>query len=85
MTYELRDIVKKILQVCREDQSLAFGPRLQSSIITKKSLKETIASKRTLLKKSKETLAELNNKLERLKSSNDTMREELLESLGSEL
>lgn len=85
ITYELRDVVKKILQVLREDQSLNFGPRLDSSVKSKKTLQEAIASKKQLLKKSSETYAELSQKLNNLKQSNDALREELLESLGSEL
>jgi len=83
--YEMRDIVKKILQVLREDQNLNFGPRLKSSINSRKTLQETIQSKKQLLKKSKETYSELEQKLQQVKKSNDNLREELLESLGSEL
>jgi hypothetical protein len=83
--YDMREIVKKILQIVREDRNLDFGPRLKSSVLTSKSLKETIASKKTLLKKSQETYIELSKKLEKLKASNDSLRGELLESLGSEI
>lgn len=83
--YEMRDIIKKILQVLREDQNLDFGPRLQSSITSRKTLQEQINSKKQLLNKSKETYLELEQKLKQVKNSNDNLREELLESLGSEL
>lgn len=85
VNYDMRDVIKKILQVLREDKNLDFGPRLKSSVVTKKSIQETIASKKQLLKKSKETYAELSQRLELLKKSNDSLREQLLESLGSEL
>jgi hypothetical protein len=85
VTYEMRDIVKKILQVLKEDQSLDFGPRLNSTLTNKKTIQEAISSKKQLLKKSKETYDELKGKLHDLKKSNDNIREELLESLGSEL
>jgi septal ring factor EnvC (AmiA/AmiB activator) len=85
ITYDMRDVVTKILQVLKEDQSLNFGPRLNATATTKKTIEATIASKRQLLKKSKETLNELEVKLAETKESNDTLREELLESLGSQL
>ena len=85
VNYDMRDVIKKILQILREDKNLDFGPRLKSSVVTKKSIQETITSKKQLLKKSKETYAELSQRLELLKKSNDSLREELLESLGSEL
>ena len=83
ITYDMREIVKKILQVLREDQNLDFGPRLQSTSGSRKSIKETIASKKQLLKKSNETIKELEGKLASTKNSNDNLREELLERLGS--
>lgn len=83
--YDMREIVSKILQTLKEDRSLDFGPRLKSSTTTKKNLQEIISSKSKLLKKSKETLIDLNTQLRELKQSNDNMREELLEGLGSEL
>jgi septal ring factor EnvC (AmiA/AmiB activator) len=81
----MRDIVKKILQVLKEDQSLDFGPRLKSSVVNKKTIQDAIKSKRQLIKKSQETYADLERKLHDLKKANDNIREELLESLGSEL
>jgi hypothetical protein len=83
--YDVREIVKMIIQVLREDQNLDFGPRLKASRISKKSIKESIEGKQQLLKKSKETLDDLKTSLAQLKVSNDSLREELLESLGSEL
>ena len=83
--YEMRDVIKKILQILREDKNLDYGPRLKSSVVTKKSIQENIKSKKQLLRKSKETYAELSQRLDLLKKSNDNLREELLESLGSEL
>lgn len=85
VNYDMRDVIKKILQILREDKNLDFGPRIKSSVVTKKSIQETIKSKKQLLKKSKETYAELSQRLDLLKKSNDSLREELLESLGSEL
>jgi septal ring factor EnvC (AmiA/AmiB activator) len=85
ITYDMREIVSKILQVLKEDQSLSFGPRLKSSTASKKNLQETISSKKQLLKKSQETFSELNEQLLELKQKNDNLREELLEGLGSEL
>jgi hypothetical protein len=85
ITYEMRDIIKKILQVLKEDQNLGFGPRLQTATESKKKIKEIIVSKQRLLIKSRETLQELESKLKLTKRSNDNLREELLESLGSEL
>ena len=83
--YDMREIVAKILQVLKEDQSLDFGPRLKSTTTSKKNLQEIISSKNQLLKKSQETLSDLNKQMLVLKRSNDNLREELLESLGSEL
>lgn len=85
VTYEMRDIISKILQALKEDQSLNFGPRLKSSSSSQKHLKEAISSKKQLLKKSKDTLDDLNSELRELKQQNDNLREELLENLGSEL
>lgn len=85
ITYEMRDIIKKILQVLKEDQSLDFGPRLNSASVTKKTLQETISSKKQLLKKSQETYLDLQQKLDVIKKSNDSLREKLLKDLGSEL
>jgi len=85
IVYDMRDIVKKILDVLKEDQTLNFGPRLTSAEKNQKTIKETISSKKQLLKKSKETLKDLESKLETLKVSNDKLREKLLEELGSEL
>lgn len=83
ITYDMREIVKKILQVLREDQNLDFGPRLQSSSGSHKSIKQTIASKKQLLKKSLETIKDLEGNLASTKQSNDDLREDLLERLGS--
>lgn len=85
ITYDMREIVKKILQVLREDQSLDFGPRLDSSGGSRKSISQTISSKKQLLKKSLETIKELEGKLATTKQSNDTLRETLLERLGSSI
>ena len=85
ITYDMHEIVSKILQVLKEDQSLDFGPRLKSSTTSKKTLKEIIASKSKLLKKSKETFSDLEQQLSELKQTNDNIREKLLEGLGSEL
>jgi septal ring factor EnvC (AmiA/AmiB activator) len=83
ITYDMREIVKKILQVLREDQNLDFGPRLQNSSGSRKSIRQTISSKKQLLKKSNETINELAEKLASTKTANDDLREELLERLGS--
>ena len=85
VTYDIKEVVSKILQILKEDQSLDFGPRLTSANASRKNLKETIASKKQLLKKSKETLNGLKTQLQDLKQKNDNLREELLEGLGSEL
>lgn len=85
ITYDMRDVIKKILDVLKEDQSLNFGPRLNSSAQTTKDLEKSISSKRILLKKSQETLLDLKGKLNVLKDSNDRLREKLLKELGSEL
>ena len=85
ITYDMREIVKKILQVLREDQNLDFGPRLDSSGGSQKSITQTISSKKQLLKKSLETITELKGKLATTKRSNDTLREKLLERLGSSI
>jgi septal ring factor EnvC (AmiA/AmiB activator) len=83
--YDMREIVTKILEVLKEDRSLNFGPQLKSSSITRKSLQEAISSKSKLLEKSTETLSTLQDQLTELKESNDNIREELLEELGSEI
>jgi len=85
ISYNMKEIIRKILYILKEDQSLNFGPRLKSPKITKKSLRESIASKQALLKKSVKTQEELKVKLEEAKEANDNIREGLLESLGSEL
>jgi cell shape-determining protein MreC len=83
ISYDMREIVRKILQVLREDQNLDFGPRLDASSGSTKSIRETIKSKKQLLKKSLETMKDLEGKLASTKTSNDNLREELLEQLGS--
>ena len=85
ITYDMREIVKKILQVLREDQNLDFGPRLDATGGSRKSISQTISSKKQLLKKSLETITELKGKLAVTKQSNDTLRENLLERLGSSI
>ena len=85
IVYDMKDIIRKILYVLKEDQSLNFGPRMKSSKLTKKNLEESIAKKRQLLEKSGQTLHDLKNKLAEMKNSDDNLRAELLEQLGSEL
>lgn len=85
VTYDMRDIVKKILDVLKEDRTLNFGPRLNSATQSRKDIQSSITSKKQLLKKSKETLTDLEEKLVTLKEANDSLRERLLEELGSEL
>jgi len=83
--YDMREIVTKILEVLKEDRSLNFGPQLKSSVETRKNLQGIISSKKKLQEKSTETLSTLQQQLIELKESNDNIREELLEGLGSEI
>jgi hypothetical protein len=85
IVYDMKEIVRKILQVLKEDQSLNFGPRMKSSKTTKKSLEESISKKKQLLDRSMKTHAEMEKKLEEMKKSNDSLRAQLLEQLGSEI
>jgi SMC interacting uncharacterized protein involved in chromosome segregation len=85
IVYDMKDVIRKILYVLKEDQSLNFGPRMKSSKLTKKNLEESIAKKRQLLEKSGQTLHDLKSKLTEMKNSDDNLRAELLEQLGSEL
>ena len=85
IVYDMKEIIRKILHVIKEDRSLNFGPRIKSSRTTKKDLEETISKKQSLLKKSGQTLSEMQQKISEMQSSNDDLRAELLEQLGSEL
>lgn len=85
IVYDMKEIIRKMLYVLKEDRNLNFGPRMKSSKTTKKDLEETISKKQQLLEKSAQTQSEIQQKISELKSSNDNLRAELLEQLGSEL
>lgn len=85
IVYDMKNIIRKMLYVLKEDQSLNFGPRMKSSQLTKESLQESVKRKKQLLEKSRKTLDEMQEKISEMKTANDNFRAELLEQLGSEL
>lgn len=81
----LSEIVSQIFAICKEDPSFDNQGKLDMIDNQLKEVKEKINRQNKLLDKSKEIKKKLDERLNILDNSLTIKREELLESLGSEL
>lgn len=81
----LPQALERIFAICKTDPEFPLKDKLESVEYTIDSLKKKIKKKDILYKKGKKIQKDLGMKFELINNSNLELREQILETLGSEL
>jgi len=81
----LPQIVNRIFSICKNDSSFALREKITDVDEDISVLKEKIIRQNHLFKQSKKLTFDLNERIQILEDRNISLKERLLESLGSEL
>jgi len=81
----LPQVVERIFTICKADKNFPLKSKMGNIDEQSKKIKRKIQKQIRLLKQSEELLSNITTRMTNLKTSNQELREKILESLGSEL
>jgi len=77
-------IVKRIFAICRNDDHFALKDDIQNLSVENKTLQEKLNKKESMLSQSREIKKDLLSRISVVEHDNETLKSQLLESMGSD-